>query len=49
MGLYGNMLVSPIEDDYYNSVNKEVPIILDDILIDDDGMFPFSKILVITE
>jgi len=43
MGLYGNMLVSPIEDDYYNSVNKEVPIILDDILIDDDGMFPFFK------
>jgi len=42
MGLYGNMLVSPIEDDYYNSVNKEVPIILDDILID-DGMFPFYK------
>jgi len=43
MGLYGNMLVSPIEDDYYNNVNKEIPIILDDILIDDDGMFPFFK------
>jgi len=43
MGLYGNILVSPIEDDYYNSVNKEIPIILDDILIVDDGMFPFFK------
>jgi len=43
MGLYGNMLVSPIEDDYYNDVNKEIPIILDDILIEDDGMFPFFK------
>ena len=43
MGLYGNMLVSPIEDDYYNRVNKEIPIILDDILIDDNGMFPFFK------
>jgi len=43
MGLYGNMLVSPIEDDYYNNVNKEIPIILDDILIVDDGMFPFFK------
>ncbi|MCH8050189.1 multicopper oxidase domain-containing protein, partial [Patescibacteria group bacterium] len=43
MGLYGNMLVSPIEDDYYNNVNKEIPIILDDILIEDDGMFPFYK------
>jgi len=43
MGLYGNMLVAPIEDDYYNNVNKEIPIILDDILIDDGGMFPFFK------
>jgi len=43
MGLYGNMLVSPIEYDYYNNVNKEIPIILDDILIDDNGMFPFFK------
>jgi len=43
MGLYGNMLVSPIEDNYYNNVNKEIPIILDDILIVDDGMFPYFK------
>jgi len=43
MGLYGNMLVSPIEDDYYNKVNKEIPIILDDILIEDDGLFAFFK------
>ncbi len=43
MGLYGNMLISPVQNDYYNNVNKETPIILDDILIDDDGMFPFFK------
>jgi len=43
MGLYGNILVSPIEDNYYNNVNKEIPIILDDILIVDDGMFPYFK------
>jgi len=43
MGLYGNMLVSPIENDYYNNVNKEIPIILDDILIVDEGLFPFFK------
>jgi len=43
MGLYGNMLVSPIQDDYYNNVNKEIPIILDDILIEDDGIFPFYE------
>ena len=43
LGLFGNMLVSPIEDDYYNNVNREIPIILDDILIEDDGIFPFFK------
>jgi len=43
MGLYGNMLVAPIEDDYYNNVNREIPIILDDILIEDDGIVPFFK------
>ncbi|MCH7828919.1 multicopper oxidase family protein [Patescibacteria group bacterium] len=43
LGLYGNMLVSPTEDDYYNNANKEIPIILDDILIEDDGMFPSFK------
>jgi len=43
MGLYGNMLVSPIQNDYYNSVNKEIPIILDDILIENDEMYQFFK------
>ena len=43
MGLYGNILVSPMEDDYYNSVNREIPIILDDILIEDGELFPFFK------
>ena len=43
LGLYGNILVSPIEDDYYNNVNREIPIILDDILIEDDGIFPYFK------
>jgi len=37
------MLVSPVQDDYYYSVNKEIPIILDDILIDDEGIYPFYK------
>ena len=43
MRLYGNIFVSPIENDYYNNVNREIPIILDDILIVDDGLFPFFK------
>jgi len=43
LGLYGNMLVDSQYDDYYNKVNKEIPIILDDILIEDDGISPFYK------
>lgn len=44
MGLYGNMLVSPVNDDYYNKANREVPIILDDILINKDGnLAPYYK------
>jgi len=43
LGLYGNMLVEPKQDDYYNNVNKEIPIILDDILIEDGGLAPFFK------
>jgi len=43
LGLYGNMLVNSQYDDYYNNVNKAIPIILDDILIGDDGLFPFFK------
>jgi len=43
MGLYGNMLVDSRYDDYYNNVNKEIPIILDDILIEEEEMFPFFK------
>jgi len=43
LGLYGNMLVSPIKEDYYNKVNREIPIILDDILFNDEGIYPFYK------
>ena len=43
LGLYGNMLVNPMYDDYYNNVNLEVPLILDDILIVDGDIEPFYK------
>ena len=42
LGLYGNMLVTPPEADYYNPVNKERALILDDILMDDLGPFPWG-------
>jgi len=43
LGLYGNMLVDPTEDGYYAPVNREVPLILDDILVDANGLFPYGE------
>jgi FtsP/CotA-like multicopper oxidase with cupredoxin domain len=42
LGLYGNMLVAPPQADYYNPVNREELLILDDILIDEVGLIPFG-------
>ncbi|MBI4138066.1 MAG: multicopper oxidase family protein [Candidatus Wildermuthbacteria bacterium] len=36
LGLYGGYLVEPAERDYWNPVNRELPLFLDDILIEDD-------------
>lgn len=43
LGLYGNMLVEPPEEDYYSPVNREEMVILDDILIDDQGLIPWGE------
>jgi FtsP/CotA-like multicopper oxidase with cupredoxin domain len=43
LGLYGNMLVDSKYDDYYNNVNKEIPLIIDDILIEDGDIAPFYE------
>jgi FtsP/CotA-like multicopper oxidase with cupredoxin domain len=43
LGLYGNMLVDPTEEGYYAPVNREVPLILDDILVDSNGLFPYGE------
>ena len=42
LGLYGNYLVTPSSSDYWSSVNREVPLFLDDILIE-DGKIALSK------
>ena len=42
LGLYGNMLVAPLELEYYNPVNQEQVLILDDILLDDLGPIPWG-------
>jgi len=43
LGLYGNMLVDPTDEGYYAPVNREVPLILDDILVDANGLFPYGE------
>ena len=42
LGLYGNMMVTSPEPDYFNPVNAEEVIMLDDLLIDDAGLFPYG-------
>ena len=42
MGLYGNMLVDPVPEDYYNEVNREEVLMLDDLLLSDAGIVPFG-------
>ena len=41
MGLYGNLLVDPVDDDYWAPVNREVIVTLDDILIEDGHVATF--------
>jgi len=43
LGLYGNLNVRPPEQGYYNPVNREEVLILDDILLDGKGLFPYGR------
>src|SRR5215218_5743638 len=43
MGLYGNILVVPTEPDYWPPTNRELLLTLDDILIEDGKIAPFSE------
>ena len=43
MGLYGNILVVPSESDYWPPVNRELTLTLDDILLEDGRIAPFSR------
>jgi FtsP/CotA-like multicopper oxidase with cupredoxin domain len=43
MGLYGNILVVPAEADYWPPANRELLLTLDDILIEDGKIAPFSE------
>ena len=43
LGLYGNMLVRPPSPTYFNPVNREEILMLDDLLVTEDGLFPFGE------
>ena len=43
MGLYGNVLVVPADPDYWAPVNREILLTLDDVLLEDGKVAPFSR------
>jgi FtsP/CotA-like multicopper oxidase with cupredoxin domain len=43
MGLYGNILVVPAVADYWPPVHREVPLTLDDVLVEDGKIASFSR------
>jgi len=43
MGLYGNYVVEPTDPDYWSPVNREVTLMVDDILLDNGQPAPYSK------
>ena len=43
VGLYGNVLVEPADPDYWPPANREFALTLDDILLEDGRVAPFSR------
>jgi FtsP/CotA-like multicopper oxidase with cupredoxin domain len=43
MGLYGNILVVPADSDYWPPAHREVLLTLDDVLLEDGQIAPFSR------
>jgi FtsP/CotA-like multicopper oxidase with cupredoxin domain len=44
MGLYGNILVEAADPDYWPPAHRELPLTLDDILLEDGKVAPFSRV-----
>jgi FtsP/CotA-like multicopper oxidase with cupredoxin domain len=42
-GLYGGVIVTPKEEGYWPQAHRDVPLLLDDIALDRDGILPFNK------
>ena len=43
LGLYGNVIVTPADPDYWAPANRELTITLDDVLIEQGQIAPFSR------
>jgi FtsP/CotA-like multicopper oxidase with cupredoxin domain len=43
MGLYGSILVEPADPEYWPPVNRELTVTLDDILLENGRVAPFSR------
>jgi FtsP/CotA-like multicopper oxidase with cupredoxin domain len=43
MGLYGNILVVPADPDYWPPMHRELLLTIDDVLIEDGRIAPFSR------
>ncbi|MCY4400599.1 MAG: multicopper oxidase family protein [Gemmatimonadetes bacterium] len=43
LGLYGNLLVASPDPDYYGPAHREEMLVLDDILMDEQGFIPWGK------
>src|SRR3954452_23737433 len=44
MGLYGNVIVEPADRDYWGPVHRELCVTLDDVLLEDGRIAPFSRL-----
>ncbi len=42
LGLYGNLVVQSSDPDYYSPVNAEEVLMLDDLLLDEEGIIPYG-------
>ncbi len=43
LGLYGNLLVESLQADYYGPANRDEVLMLDDLLLDEDGVVDFGE------
>src|SRR4051812_37990968 len=44
MGLYGNVIVEPEDPDYWGPAHRELCVTLDDVLLEDGQIAPFSRL-----